>query len=168
MRHRAAGRKLGRTTAHRIALLRNLATALLREERIETTLPKAKELRPFAEKIITLAKREGTAAELVHARRLAARDIHDPIVVKKLFDVIGSRFQTRSGGYTRIVKLGHRAGDNADVALIELVGYEYKAKEKTAKGAPKDAEAKETTSKSASPKRGSKGADKEAAAPASK
>ena len=78
MRHRSAGRKLGRTTAHRIALLRNLATALLREERIETTLPKAKELRPFAEKIITLAKREGTAAERVHARRLAARDIHDP------------------------------------------------------------------------------------------
>ena len=150
MRHRSAGRKLGRTTAHRIALLRNLATALLREERIETTLPKAKELRPFAEKIITLAKREGTAAERVHARRLAARDIHDPLIVKKLFDVIGSRFQTRSGGYTRIVKLGHRAGDNADVALIELVGYEYKAKEKTAKGAA------------------SKGADKEAAAPATK
>ncbi len=133
MRHRAAGRKLGRTTSHRIALLRNLATALLREERIETTLPKAKELRPFAEKIITLAKREGTAAQRVHARRLAARDIHDPLIVKKLFDVIGSRFQTRDGGYTRIVKLGHRAGDNADVALIELVGYEYKAKEKAPK-----------------------------------
>ncbi len=143
MRHRAAGRKLGRTTSHRIALLRNLATSLLREERIETTLPKAKELRPFAEKIITLAKREGTAEQRVHARRLAARDIHDPLVVKKLFDVIGSRFQTRSGGYTRIVKLGHRAGDNADVALIELVGYEYKAKEKVTnsketKGAGKD------------------------------
>ncbi len=130
MRHRSAGRKLGRTTSHRIALLRNLATALLREERIETTLPKAKELRPFAEKIITLAKREGTPEQRVHARRLAARDIHDPIVVKKLFDVIGSRFQARNGGYTRIVKLGHRAGDNADVAFIELVGYEYKAKEK--------------------------------------
>lgn len=133
MRHRSAGRKLGRTTSHRIALLRNLATALLREERIETTLPKAKELRPFAEKIITLAKREGTPEQRVHARRLAARDIHDPIVVKKLFDVIGSRFQARSGGYTRIVKLGHRAGDNADVAFIELVGYEYKAKEKAPK-----------------------------------
>ena len=134
MRHRAAGRKLGRTSAHRIALLRNLATALFREERIETTLPKAKELRPFAEKIITLAKREGTVAERVHARRLAARDIHDPIIVKKLFDVIGSRFTTRKGGYTRIVKLGHRAGDNADTAFIELVGYEYKEKEKTPKG----------------------------------
>jgi large subunit ribosomal protein L17 len=150
MRHRAAGRKLGRTTSHRIALLRNLATSLLREERIETTLPKAKELRPFAEKIITLAKREGTAAERVHARRLAARDIHDPLVVKKLFDVIGGRFQTRNGGYTRIVKLGHRAGDNADVALIELVGYEYKAKEKTkekkdAKGAAPAAAPKEAT-----------------------
>ncbi len=134
MRHRSAGRKLGRTTSHRIALLRNLATALLREERIETTLPKAKELRPFAEKIITLAKREGTAEQRVHARRLAARDIHDPLIVKKLFDVIGSRFQTRNGGYTRIVKLGHRAGDNADTAFIELVGYEYKAKEKAPKG----------------------------------
>mgnify|MGYP000993726382 CR=1 FL=1 len=132
MRHRAAGRKLGRITPHRIALLRNLATALFREERIQTTLPKAKELRPFAEKIITLAKREGTAAQRVHARRLAARDIQDPIVVKKLFDVIGAKFQTRNGGYTRIVKLGHRAGDNADTALIELVGYEYKAKEKKA------------------------------------
>jgi len=120
-------------------LLRNLATALIREERIETTLPKAKELRPFAEKIITLAKREGTAEQRVHARRLAARDIHDPIVVKKLFDVIGSRFQTRNGGYTRIVKLGHRAGDNADVALIELVGYEYKAKEKAPKKGEKTA-----------------------------
>ena len=139
MRHRVAGRKLGRTTAHRIALLRNLATALLREERIETTLPKAKELRPFAEKIITLAKREGTPADRVHARRLAARDIHDPQVVKKLFDVIGARFQTRSGGYTRIVKLGHRAGDNADTALIELVGYEYKAKEKATKASGKEA-----------------------------
>jgi large subunit ribosomal protein L17 len=141
MRHRSAGRKLGRTTSHRIALLRNLATALLREERIETTLPKAKELRPFAEKIITLAKREGTAAQRVHARRLAARDIHDPVVVKKLFDVVGPKFQTRNGGYTRIVKLGHRAGDNADVAFIELVGYEYKPKEKAAKATKETAPA---------------------------
>ncbi|MEO8361552.1 MAG: 50S ribosomal protein L17 [Vicinamibacteria bacterium] len=144
MRHRAAGRKLGRTTSHRIALLRNLATALIREERIETTLPKAKELRPFAEKIITLARREGTAAQLVHARRLAARDIHDPIIVKKLFDVVGTRFQTRNGGYTRIIKLGHRAGDNADVALIELVGYEYKAKDKASKGSKEAASAPAT------------------------
>jgi large subunit ribosomal protein L17 len=141
MRHRNAGRKLGRTSGPRIALLRGLATALLREERIETTLPKAKEVRPFAEKLITLAKREGTKEQLVHARRLAARDIHDPLVVKKLFDVIGSRFQSRNGGYTRIVKLGHRAGDNADTAFIELVGYEYKPKEKTAKTAAKEAPA---------------------------
>jgi large subunit ribosomal protein L17 len=128
MRHRNAGRKLGRTSGPRIALLRSLATALIREERIETTLPKAKEVRPFA-------KREGTKEEKVHARRLAARDIHDPLVIKKLFDVVGSRFQTRNGGYTRIVKLGHRAGDNADTAFIELVGYEYKPKEKPVKGA---------------------------------
>ena len=141
MRHRNAGRKLGRTSGPRMALLRSLATSLLREERIETTLPKAKEVRPFAEKLITLAKREGTPEERVHARRLAARDIRDPRVVKKLFDVIGSRFQSRNGGYTRIVRIGHRAGDNAETALIELVGYEYKPKEKatkTAKSAPKE------------------------------
>lgn len=141
MRHRAAGRKLGRVTSHRIALLRNLATALLREERIHTTLPKAKELRPFAEKIITLARREGTPAQKVHARRLAARDIQDPVVVKKLFDVIGAKMQTRNGGYTRIVKLGHRPGDNADTAFIELVSYEYKAKEKASKTPKEDAPA---------------------------
>jgi large subunit ribosomal protein L17 len=141
MRHRAAGRKLGRVTSHRIALLRNLATALLREERIHTTLPKAKELRPFAEKIITLARREGTPAQKVHARRLAARDIQDPVIVKKLFDVIGAKMQTRNGGYTRIVKLGHRPGDNADTAFIELVSYEYKPKEKTAKTPKEEAPA---------------------------
>lgn len=141
MRHRAAGRKLGRVTSHRIALLRNLATALLREERIQTTLPKAKELRPFAEKIITLARREGTPAQKVHARRLAARDIQDPIVVKKLFDVIGAKMMTRNGGYTRIVKLGHRPGDNADTAFIELVSYEYKPKEKAVKTPKEEAPA---------------------------
>ncbi len=141
MRHRAAGRKLGRVTSHRIALLRNLATALLREERIHTTLPKAKELRPFAEKIITLARREGTPAQKVHARRLAARDIQDPVIVKKLFDVIGAKMQTRNGGYTRIVKLGHRPGDNADTAFIELVSYEYKPKEKTAQTPKEEAPA---------------------------
>jgi large subunit ribosomal protein L17 len=123
MRHRVAHRKLGRITPHRIALLRNLATALFEKERIRTTLPKAKELRPFAERLITLAKREESR---LHARRLAARDIQDPAVVKKLFDTIGARFATRPGGYTRILRLGPRRGDAAEMAYIELVGYEYK------------------------------------------
>ena len=123
MRHRVAHRKLGRTTPHRIALLRNLATSLFDKERIRTTLPKAKELRPFAEKLITLAKRETSR---LHARRLAARDIQEPAVVKKLFDTIGARFATRPGGYTRILRLGPRKGDGAEMAYIELVGYEYK------------------------------------------
>ncbi len=123
MRHRVAHRKLGRITPHRIALLRNLATALFERERIRTTLPKAKELRPFAERLITLAKRE---TNRLHARRLAARDIQEPAVVKKLFDTIGARFATRPGGYTRILRLGPRKGDAAEMAYIELVGYEYK------------------------------------------
>src|SRR5512136_1942392 len=103
MRHRVAGRKLGRVTSHRIALLRNLASALFERERIRTTLMKAKELRPFAERLITLAKREG---DRVHARRLARREIHDATVLKKLFDTLGARFTARAGGYTRILRLG--------------------------------------------------------------
>jgi large subunit ribosomal protein L17 len=132
MRHRVAHRKLGRTTPHRIALLRNLATALFEKERIRTTLPKAKELRPFAERLITLAKRED---DRLHARRLAARHIQEPAVVKKLFDTIGSRFATRPGGYTRILRLGPRKGDGAEMAYLELVGYEYKPETKEGKGA---------------------------------
>jgi len=123
MRHRVAHRKLGRVTPHRTALLRNLATALFERERIRTTLPKAKELRPFAERLITLAKREG---DRLHARRLAARDLQDPAVVKKLFDTIGARFASRPGGYTRILRLGPRKGDGAEMAYLELVGFEYK------------------------------------------
>jgi large subunit ribosomal protein L17 len=119
MKHRVAGRKLGRTSMHRIALLRNLSTELFRHERIRTTLMKAKELRPFAEKLITLSKRES-----LHARRLVLRDIHDKDVVSKMFDTISSRFAQRPGGYTRIVKLGPRRGDNAEMALIELIGAE--------------------------------------------
>ena len=128
MRHRVAHRKLGRTTPHRIALLRNLATSLFEKERIRTTLPKAKELRPFAERLITLARREENR---LHARRLAARHIQDPAVVKKLFDTIGSRFATRPGGYTRILRLGPRKGDGAEMAYLELVGFEYKPAGKT-------------------------------------
>jgi large subunit ribosomal protein L17 len=134
MRHRVAHRKLGRTTPHRIALLRNLATALFDKERIRTTLPKAKELRPFAERLITLAKRED---DRLHARRLAARHIQEPAVVKKLFDTIGSRFATRPGGYTRILRLGPRKGDGAEMAYLELVGYEFKAAAKDGKAARK-------------------------------
>ena len=132
MRHRVAHRKLGRITPHRIALLRNLATALFEKERIRTTLPKAKELRPFAERLITLAKRED---DRLHARRLAARHLQEPAVLKKLFDTIGSRFATRPGGYTRILRLGPRRGDGAEMAYVELVGYEYKPKAKEGKGA---------------------------------
>jgi large subunit ribosomal protein L17 len=123
MRHRVGYRKLGRTTAHRKALLRNLATALFDRERIQTTLAKAKELRPYAEKLITLAKREEGR---LHARRLVLRDIKDETIVKKLFDSLGARFATRPGGYTRILRLGTRRGDNAEMAIVELLGSEYK------------------------------------------
>jgi large subunit ribosomal protein L17 len=127
MKHRVAGRKLGRTAMHRTALLRNLSTELFRHERIRTTLMKAKELRPFAEKLITLSKRE-----TLHARRLVLRDIHDHDVVSKMFDTLSSRYAQRPGGYTRIVKLGPRRGDSAEMALIELVGAELAAKKAAA------------------------------------
>jgi large subunit ribosomal protein L17 len=136
MRHRVAGRKLGRVTSHRIALLRNLATALFERERIRTTLMKAKELRPFAERLITLAKRDG---DRIHARRLARREIHQPTVLKKLFDTLGARFATRAGGYTRILRLGPRANDGAEMAYVELIGSEYKPKAKEEKGKKKGA-----------------------------
>jgi large subunit ribosomal protein L17 len=159
MRHRVAYRKLGRTTPHRRALLRNLATALFERERVRTTLPKAKELRPFAERIITLARRDENR---LHVRRLVARDIQKPAVVKKLFDTIGARFATRPGGYTRILRLGPRKGDGAEMALLELVGYEYKPAGKEGKAAtkgPEKAEKKEAAPKAppaekAAPKKG--------------
>jgi len=144
MKHRVAGRKLGRTSMHRLALLRNLSTELFRHERIRTTLMKAKELRPFAEKLITLSKRE-----TLHARRLVLRDIHDKEVVSKMFDTISSRFAQRPGGYTRIVKLGPRRGDNAEMALIELIGAETAKRAR----APQEGEAQEAA---ASDKKGAK------------
>jgi large subunit ribosomal protein L17 len=129
MRHRVSHRKLGRVTEHRIALLRNQAEALIRHERIETTIPKAKELRPFVERLITIAKRGIAGGEnngkSLHARRLVLRDIQDRDVVGKLFDTIAPRFETRPGGYTRILRLGYRRGDSAEVAQIELVGSEF-------------------------------------------
>jgi large subunit ribosomal protein L17 len=129
MRHRVGHRKLGRVTEHRIAMLRNQAHALLLHERIETTVPRAKELRPFVERIITLAKRGLAGGDAngrsLHARRLVLRDIHDREVVSKLFDTIAPRFEARPGGYTRILRLGYRRGDSAEIAQIELVGSEY-------------------------------------------
>jgi large subunit ribosomal protein L17 len=116
MKHRIVGRRLDRTTEHRTAMLRNLATSLFRHEKIKTTTPKAKELKRFADKFVTLAKK-GTPA----ARRLANRDIRDVEVLNKLFGEIATRYKARAGGYTRIVRVGNRAGDNAELAYIELV-----------------------------------------------
>ena len=135
MRHKVAHRKLGRTTEHRIALLRNQATALLRHERIETTVPKAKELRPFVERLITIAKRGLAGGEangrLLTARRLVLQDIQDRAVVGKLFDEVAPRFASRPGGYTRLLRIGFRKGDSAEMAQVELVGSEYDPKAKT-------------------------------------
>ena len=134
MRHRVAHRKLGRTTPHRIALLRNMATALFERERIRTTLIKAKELRPYAEKLITLAKRED---DRIHAKRQVSRDIRDPKIVTKLFDSLGARYATRPGGYTRILRLGPRRGDGAEMAILELLGSEYQPGKKDEKAGEK-------------------------------
>src|SRR4051794_17914196 len=146
MRHRVGQRKLGRVTEHRIAMLRNQAEALIRHERIETTMPKAKELRPFVERIITIAKRglaAGTAnAGTLHARRMVLQDIQNRDVVAKLFDTIAPRFEARPGGYTRILRLGYRRGDSAEVAQIELVGSEFNP----------NAEAEKPTAEAAKPK----------------
>jgi len=116
MRHRAKGRQLSRTSTHRRALLNNMATSLFKHDGIETTEAKAKELRPFAEKLITLARRGD-----LHARRLVERRIKDREVLGRLFAELGPRFASRPGGYTRILKLGHRPGDGAEVARIELL-----------------------------------------------
>jgi large subunit ribosomal protein L17 len=116
MRHAKKGRKLSRTASHRRATMRNMAINLFRHDRIETTTAKAKELRPYAERLITLAKRGD-----LHARRLAAQRIHDPEVLRRLFSEIAPKYSSRPGGYTRILKLGPRQGDAAEMALIELV-----------------------------------------------
>jgi large subunit ribosomal protein L17 len=117
MRHRYSGRHLNRTSSHREALMKNLTVSLFRHEAIKTTLPKAKELRRVAEPIITLSKRDTVAN-----RRRAYAKLRDRAVVGKLFTELGPRFETRPGGYTRIVKCGYRAGDNAPLAFVELVG----------------------------------------------
>ena len=119
MRHLKSGRQLSRNSAHRWALMRNLITALLREEKIQTTDPKAKELRRWVDRVITLGK-QGS----LHARRQVLSIVEDKAVVRKLFDTIGPRFKDRPGGYTRIIKIGIRRGDAAQMAVIELVGAE--------------------------------------------
>ncbi len=116
MRHRKSGRKLNKTASHRKAMFSNMATSLFRHERIQTTVPKAKELRRVAEKLITLAKRGD-----LHARRQAARMVRDQEILQKLFADLGPRFADRQGGYTRVLKIGVRTGDNAPLAIIELV-----------------------------------------------
>ena len=117
MRHRKSGRQLSRNSSHRWALMRNLVTALLRDEKIQTTDPKAKELRRWTDRVITLGK-EGS----LHARRQVLGIVQDKAVVRKLFDTIAPRFKSRAGGYTRIIKIGWRRGDAAQISLIELVG----------------------------------------------
>ena len=123
MRHGLSGRKLGVTSSHRLAMFRNMAVALIKHEQITTTLPKAKELRPVAEKLITLGKRGG-----LHARRQAYNQLRDETIVSKLFDALASRYKARAGGYTRVLKAGMRHGDAADMAVIELVDRDVTAK----------------------------------------
>ncbi len=123
MRHGVSGRKLGVTSTHRLAMFRNMAVALIKHEQITTTLPKAKELRPVAEKLITLGKRGG-----LHARRQAYAQLRDHKIVSKLFDGLATRYKARPGGYTRVMKAGVRYGDAADMAVIELVDRDVNAK----------------------------------------
>ena len=123
MRHGAAHRKLGRTSSHRTAMFANMAASLIKHEQITTTLPKAKELRPFVEKLVTLAKKGD-----LHARRQAISQVRDVTQVGKLFDTLGSRYAERNGGYIRIMKAGYRHGDNAPMAVIEFVDRDVDAK----------------------------------------
>lgn len=153
MRHGMVNRKLGRTSSHRLALFRNQLASLIEHERIVTTLPKAKELRPLAEKLITLSRTDS-----VHNRRQAARSVPDDALIAKLFDTIGPRFATRPGGYTRIIKLGQRKSDSAPIAFLEWVdaaevvveetpATEKGKKKKSAKGEAAPADAKKPAGK---------------------
>ena len=123
MRHGVAGRKLGVTSTHRLAMFRNMAVALIKHEQITTTLPKAKELRPVAERLITLGKRGG-----LHARRQAYAQLRDDVIVSKLFSTLADRYRARPGGYSRVMRAGMRYGDAADMAVIELVDRDPAAK----------------------------------------
>ena len=157
MRHNAAGRKLGRKTPHRLAMFRNQLASLVSHERIVTTISKAKELRPLAERVVTQGKR-GT----VHARRLVGRWILNRDLISKLFDEIAPRFSTRPGGYLRIVKLGSRQGDGAELAVLEFVDFQMKKKEVAPPSDAKGKKAKDEegegdeAEKSAKPKRTAK------------
>ena len=139
MRHRVGGTKLGRTGSHKMAMLRNMVTDFLDKERITTTLPKAKVLKPVAEKVITLGRTES-----LHNRRRALGYVRRKEVVGKLFTELGARFSARDGGYTRIIKLGQRNSDGTEMALVELIGSEFKPKEasKKSKKAAKAADTK--------------------------
>jgi len=152
MRHGMVNRKLGRTSAHRNALFRNQLSSLIDRERIITTLPKAKELRPQIERLITIGKTDN-----VHNRRQVFRVLGDETLVAKLFDTLGPRFAERPGGYTRIIKIGPRRGDAAETAIIEFVGYELQTEK------PEEAPAK---GKKAAPKKQQQEPAEEAAAPA--
>jgi large subunit ribosomal protein L17 len=136
MRHRNANRKLSRNTSHRRSLLRNLVTSFLEHGRLMTTLPKAKEVRPLAEKMITLGKRD-----TLHARRQVQAYLLKDTIAKKVFETIAPKFASRNGGYSRIIKLGNRQGDGADLAIIELLGSELGVKkaERAAKAQEKEA-----------------------------
>ena len=127
MRHLSSGRRLNRSSAHRTAMFANLACALIKHEQIKTTLPKAKELRPIVEKLVTSAK-NGKGS--LHVRRLAIQQIKDQAMVTKLFDVLGPRYASRPGGYIRVLKAGHRFGDHAPMAVIEFVDRDVEAKGK--------------------------------------
>ena len=137
MRHLKSGRRLNRSSSHRTAMFANMACALIKHEQITTTLPKAKDLRPIVEKLVTLGKRGD-----LHARRQAIAQMRDLAMVKKLFEVIGPRYKDRDGGYTRVMKAGFRYGDSAPVAVIEFVDRDIEAKGKDS--GPVQARAEET------------------------
>jgi large subunit ribosomal protein L17 len=161
MRHKVAGYKLGRNTAHRRSLLRNLVTSLIVEERIETSVPKAKAMRPQVEKMITLGKKGNLAA-----RRQAGAYLMTDEAVRKLFDTIAPRFGDRNGGYTRIVRIGWNKGDGADKAFIELLGSEQVLDEKRQKRAEIRAKRAEETRKAMEEADAQAQAEREAAPPA--
>jgi len=138
MRHRKQGRKLNRTSSHRKAMFRNMSVSLIAHEQIVTTLPKAKELRSVVDKLITLGKKGG-----LHTRRQTASQMQDDAAVKKLFDVLAERYKERPGGYTRVLKAGYRYGDNAPMAVIELVDRDVDAKGKADRARMEAEEAEE-------------------------